>query len=172
MMTNYFDVFGLPTQFSLDAQELARRHRERIRERHPDRFVQGSSQDRRLAAGASAQLNDGLKVLRDPVSRARHLLELHGISTGEETDTAMAPQFLAEQMAWREELEACGGDQARVEALLAEVEAASAIREQALAESFREGDSAALMRARNGVRELQFLRRFGEELDAARTEVS
>ena len=92
MTQNYFALFGLPERFDIDVTDLARRHRERIRVAHPDRFAQGTALERQHAAALSADLNDGLKTLRDVVSRARHLLALRGVSTDEETDTAMDPR--------------------------------------------------------------------------------
>ncbi len=40
--------------------------------------------------------------LRDPLLRAQYLLSLNGVAVGEESNTSMPPQFLMEQMEWRE----------------------------------------------------------------------
>ncbi len=170
MARNYFELFELPARFDIDLKELAARHRERIRVWHPDRFAQGSSDQRRQAVTMSADLNDGLKVLRNPVSRARHLLSLRGISTDEETDTTMDGAFLMEQMAWRERLEEGAGHPEDVMALAAEVAQSRDAKESELARIFRGDQAADLDRARELVRELQFLERFTRELDCAATE--
>ncbi len=170
MARNYFDLFGLPAQFDVDPGDLAARHRERIRIWHPDRYVRGTSEERRRAIAMSADLNDGLKVLRDPVSRARHLLALRGVSTDEETDTAMDGDFLMEQMVWRERLEEAAGRAREVAALADEVAANRAARQARLASALGGGEAADLGRARALVRELQFLERFLRELDDALTE--
>ncbi|MHB8253108.1 MAG: Fe-S protein assembly co-chaperone HscB [Acidiferrobacter sp.] len=171
MTNNYFELFGLPVRFDLDTQDLAGRHRELIRLWHPDRYTQGSSQERRLAVETSANLNDGLKVLRDPVSRARYFLELRGVSTDEETDTVMDPLFLMEQMAWRERLEESGGDAIAVDTLTAEVADLTMRKEEMLGRLLAQAQGDGYRQARGLVRELQFLRRFARELDEAQTGV-
>ncbi len=170
MARNYFELFELPARFNIDLKELAARHRERIRVWHPDRYAQGSSEERRRAVAVSADLNDGLKVLRDPVSRARHLLALRGISTDEDTDTSMDAGFLMEQMAWRERLEEGVARPEEVAALIALVAQSRDAKESELARLLDSGQTTDLDRARELVRELQFLERFTRELDCAVTE--
>ncbi|MHB1512915.1 MAG: Fe-S protein assembly co-chaperone HscB [Acidiferrobacter sp.] len=170
MARNYFELFELPARFNIDLKELAARHRERIRVWHPDRYAQGSSEERRRAVAVSADLNDGLKVLRDPVSRARHLLSLRGISTDEDTDTSMDADFLMEQMAWRERLEEGAARPEEVTALIALVAQSRDAKESELAGLLDSGQTTDLDRARELVRELQFLERFTRELDCAVTE--
>ncbi len=172
MARNYFELFGLPVRFDIDREELARRHRELIRTWHPDRFAQGSSQERRLAVEMSADLNDGVKVLRDPIDRARYVLKLNGVSTDEETDTVMNPAFLQDQMVWRERLEESQGDARVVDDLVAEVAALRARKEEALGRALAQEAGAGFTDARQLVRELQFLRRFADELDEAQAGVS
>src|SRR5688572_5915790 len=50
----------------------------------------------------AARANEAYRTLRDPVGRARYLLHLKGFETGEESNTAMPPDFLMQQMEWRE----------------------------------------------------------------------
>ncbi|MDA8389166.1 MAG: Fe-S protein assembly co-chaperone HscB [Gammaproteobacteria bacterium] len=170
MADNHFELFGLPVGYQVDERELARRHRELMSACHPDRFAQGSAQERRLAVQKSAALNEALKVLRDPIARARYLLELAGVSTEEETDTVMDPAFLVQQMEWREALEAGHEDPAQMASLTQEWAALMAAKEQELAGQLAAG-AAGHAQARRLVRELQFLRRFGDELDEARLEI-
>ncbi len=166
---NHFELFGLPVGYDIDERDLARRHRELISTCHPDRFAQASAQERRLAVQKSAALNEALKVLQDPVARARYLLELAGVSTGEETDTVMDPAFLIQQMEWREALEENRDNPARLSSLMDEWTAVTAARQRELAGHLRAG-AAGYPQARRLVRELQFLRRFGDELDEAHLE--
>ena len=171
MVRNYFELFDLPARFDIDPGELAAHHRELMRIWHPDRYAQATSEERRRAVAMSADLNDGLKVLRDPVARARHLLALRGVSTDEETDTAMDGVFLMEQMVWRERLEEAAGRAEEVTALADEVTASRQLKEARLAAALGRGQAADLQEARVLVRELQFLERFLKELDSALTEV-
>ena len=55
----------------------------------------------------SAQANEAYRVLRQPLLRARYLCELAGVDLQTETNTAMAPEFLVQQMSWHEQLDEC-----------------------------------------------------------------
>lgn len=167
MSRNYFEIFGLPERFELDPRDLTQRYQELVRTCHPDRFAQASAQERRIAVETTANLNDALKTLRDPVHRARYLLSLRGVETDEENDTVMDAEFLAEQMAWRERLEENGKEPAQVEALIKELATLEGHKEEALRGYLASTQEESLQHARRLVRELQFLRRFKEELNHA-----
>src|SRR5258706_8814504 len=53
----------------------------------------------------TTRVNEAYRTLKSPVLRAKYLLELHGVDVGFETNTAMPPEFLVEQMELREQLE-------------------------------------------------------------------
>jgi molecular chaperone HscB len=99
---NHFDLLGLPVRFALDAPALERRYREVQSRVHPDRFAAASEAERRVAMQWATRANEAYRTLRDPVARARYLLALKGFDTGEESNTAMPPDFLMQQMEWRE----------------------------------------------------------------------
>lgn len=101
---NYFNLFDLPICFTLDLDDLSSRFRELQRSVHPDKYAAAPESERLLALQRSAQINDGYQTLKQPLSRAKHLMELHGHPvTGEQTFTN--PAFLMQQMELREELE-------------------------------------------------------------------
>jgi molecular chaperone HscB len=117
----------------------------------------------------TATLNEAVHTLRDPVARARYLLGLKGIDTGEETDTSMSPAFLMTQMELREqfaEVRDASGPPDRFDAVRAHAESACRERISTLQRSFATGDAASLQAARNAVRELQFLRKVLADIDA------
>ena len=99
---NHFELLGLAPAFALDSSALESRYRELQGRIHPDRFAAAPEAERRLAMQWAARANEAYKTLRDPVDRARYLLSLKGFDTGEETNTAMPPDFLMQQMEWRE----------------------------------------------------------------------
>ena len=99
---NHFDLLGLPVAYRLDAPELERRYRDVQTRVHPDRHAAGSDADRRLAMQWATRANEAYRTLRDPVDRARYVLQLKGYDTGEESNTAMPADFLMQQMEWRE----------------------------------------------------------------------
>lgn len=99
---NHFELLGLPTAYSVDPARLERGYRDLQTRVHPDRFASGSEAERRVAMQWAARANEAYRTLRDPLERARYLLHLKGYDTGEESNTAMPPDFLMQQMEWRE----------------------------------------------------------------------
>lgn len=99
---NHFDLLGLPLGYAVDLAHLEQRYRELQSQVHPDRFAAGSDAERRVAMQWATRANEAYRTLRDPVGRARYLLSLKGFDTGEETNTSMPPDFLMQQMEWRE----------------------------------------------------------------------
>ena len=103
---NYFELFGLPTQFTLDGSLLSSQFRELQKRFHPDNFAAASERDRVMAVQKATEINDAYQVLKAPISRAEYLIELNGIELRGEQQTLQDPMFLMEQMELREELEA------------------------------------------------------------------
>jgi len=165
---NYFELFGLPIAFDLDVADLAARYLDLQRRFHPDRFASASEPERRLSMQLTAQINAAFQALKDPVARARYLLGLQGVDTGEDTDTAMDEGFLLEQMELRESLaeaHAAADRHARLEALRQRVENDFAARSTQLRTRFAENSDLARKQARNLVRELQFLQKLAHDVE-------
>ena len=99
---DHFTLFGLPRSFRIDAAALDRRYREIAAQVHPDKFVQAADAERRLSLQWATRVNEAYQTLKDSLSRARYLLLLAGHDVGAENNTAMPPEFLMEQMEWRE----------------------------------------------------------------------
>lgn len=164
---NHFDLLGLPARFALDAGALERSYRELQSRVHPDKFAASGEAERRVAMQWATRANEAYRTLRDPVARARYLLSLKGFDTGEESNTSMPPDFLMQQMEWREAVGEAreAGDAAALEALRKD-----------LAES-RTAMLGMLSRALDGdanyeagcslVRKLRFLEKLDEEIDDA-----
>src|SRR5437773_10894736 len=104
-MQNHFELFGLQPAFSLDETALERSYREIQSRVHPDRFAHASDAERRASLQWTTRVNEAYRTLRDPVQRAKHLLELHGVDVAFETNTAMPAEFLMQQMELREKLD-------------------------------------------------------------------
>jgi molecular chaperone HscB len=154
--------------FDLDVTDLAARYRELQRHFHPDRFASASEPERRLSLQLTAQVNAAFQTLKDPVARARYLLALQGVDTGEDTDTAMDTAFLMEQMELRESLaEARDAPDrnTRLESLRQRVEDDFETRSVLLRARFTENSEPALRQARNLVREMQFLQKLAHEVE-------
>jgi molecular chaperone HscB len=99
---DHFTLFGLPRLFRLDAAELDRRYREIAAQVHPDRFTQAGDAERRLSLQWATRVNEAYQTLKNQLSRARYLLLLAGHDVDMQNNTAMPPEFLMEQMEWRE----------------------------------------------------------------------
>ena len=136
--TDHFTLFGLPRAFAIDPQVLEAAWKRVATAVHPDRFASGSAAEKRVALQWSTQANEAWRVLRDPLSRARYLCELAGVDLQTETNTAMVPAFLMQQMEWHEaldELMAHPNEEAR-RALAQEFDAARLEFEQTLTNLF------------------------------------
>jgi molecular chaperone HscB len=102
---NHFELLGLPVAYRVDAAALDRAYRDLQGRVHPDRFAAGSEAERRVAMQWAARANEAYRTLRNPIDRARYLLGLKGFDTDEESNTSMPPDFLMQQMEWRERVE-------------------------------------------------------------------
>jgi len=164
---NHFELLGLPAAFALDASRLEQRYRELQGRVHPDRFAAASEAERRVAMQWATRANEAYRTLRDPVARARYLLSLKGYDTGEETNTALPPDFLMQQMEWREAVSQArqARDARRLDDLRAELagERSEMLRllERAIDRDSNYDAGCSL------VRKLRFLEKLEEEIDEA-----
>lgn len=164
---NYFDLFGFPVGFDIDAGALAARYRDLARQLHPDRFATASDQERRLSMQMTALVNEAFQTLKDPVRRARYLLSLAGVSADEQTDTAMDPAFLMEQMELREalaEVRDLDEPHTRLAELASQAERRFAEKVDGFRSAYVSGETD---QARQSLREMQFLSKLRTEIDAA-----
>jgi molecular chaperone HscB len=99
---NHFDLLGLPLRYTVDPARLEHGYRELQSQVHPDKFAAATEAERRVAMQWATRANEAYRTLRDPLERARYLLRLKGYDTEEESNTAMPPDFLMQQMEWRE----------------------------------------------------------------------
>jgi molecular chaperone HscB len=134
---------------------------------HPDRFVHAGDAERRASMQWTTRVNEAYRTLRNPVQRAKYLLELEGVDVAFETNTAMPPEFLMHQMELREALEAAGDakDAAALDALRASLRADKLELERALGEALdarRDYAGAADL-----TRRLMFLDKLDAEIDLA-----
>lgn len=164
---NHFALFGLPVAFEVDGEALALRYRDLQRAVHPDRFAGASERERLLSVQQASRINEAFRTLKDPLARARYLLELNGMQLSD-TDTAMDPMFLMEQMELREALDEVRGA-ADPFAALNRVRDQAESRERGLMEElaalFGGGDAGALQAVPELIRKLQFMRKLLEEVD-------
>lgn len=168
-MNNPFETLGVARRFTLPAQELAQRHRDLSRALHPDRFVNGTSAERRMALERASAVNDAFRLLRDPLARATALLDLLGAPIGD-NDRAPAA-LLMEIMELRESLDDARHKPEKIAALREKVEGMVASEEGVVANALdaESPPPEAVQKARSAVIALKYLRRFLEEADALET---
>lgn len=128
MTESHFQLLGLPERFAVDSALLDQRYRQLQSEVHPDRFAAGSDSEKLRSMQLATQVNEAYRTLKQPLARARYLLQRQGIDTAEESNTAMPADFLMMQMEWREAIDdaEAANDSAALDRLLATVRAADA----------------------------------------------
>ena len=164
---NHFELLGLPVAFAVDANALDSAYRELQSRVHPDRYASASEAERRVAMQWATKANEAYRTLRNPVDRARYLLSLKGFDTEEESNTSMPPDFLMQQMEWREIVEEgrARRDAGVLEGLRREIEASRAEMHALLARALggeRNYDAGCSL-----VRKLRFLDKIEGEIDDA-----
>jgi len=165
-MQNHFDLFALPAKFAVDMGALDAAYRDVQGQVHPDRFVNASDAEKRVAMQWATRANEAYQTLKNPQKRAQYLCELHGVDLKTESNTAMPAAFLMQQMEWREALgdARAAKDLEALEALDTEV---GQDRKTRMAQIGAQLDAGDYEHAAQGVRALMFLEKFGEELHYA-----
>jgi molecular chaperone HscB len=164
---NFFDLLGLPASYALDAGALDRAYRALQAEVHPDRHANAGDAERRASMQWATRANEAYATLRDPLKRARYLLEIEGTPVNPEGGAPLPPAFLARQMELREALESAADarDAAALERLAAALAGERKALEAELAAQLAPGGARA--RAAELVRELMFFEKLGAEIGDA-----
>ena len=138
-MSQYFTLFQLEPQFDIDTDSLEQNYRTLAARFHPDRFASASAFEQKQAVMMSSTVNEAYRTLKNPTDRAAYLLRQQGIDADAPEHTSFAPEFLMQQMEWRETLaEARGGqDQTALTALDKEISGAQQELWWDLREAFR-----------------------------------
>ena len=158
-----FALLGLPRQFVQDAAQIDDRWKALQRQVHPDKFAAQGAAAQRLALQWSVRINEARQRLKDPIHRAAYLCELHGQPIGAENNTAMPPDFLIQQMQWREALDEAD-DAASLQDLADEVQQAQQETLHALERTIDQQQDYAT--AVQQVRRLMFVLRFAQDVKA------
>ncbi|GAB2689564.1 co-chaperone HscB [Aliiglaciecola aliphaticivorans] len=165
---NFFTLFGLPETYHIDNAKLANVYQSLAKVTHPDKFSNAGGQEKLMAVQKNAQINDGYQILKNPLSRAEHMLELRGISLQHETQTMQDPAFLMQQMEWREQLsevESAGDPEQILQALDEEVAIHTKQHFKTLQELLEQQNDEANNLAAAEVRKLKFLNKLHKEIE-------
>ncbi len=129
-MQNHFDLFQLPQCFEMDSARLDAAYREVQSRVHPDKFVQASDAEKRVAMQWATQANEAYRTLKDPLKRATYLCALQGVDLQTESNTSMPAHFLMQQMEWRENFDDARQNHDTVAMMRLEAEVTLAMRTQ------------------------------------------
>jgi molecular chaperone HscB len=108
-MPNYFEWFGLPVSYAIDAALLKQRFLEKSRELHPDHHPGLSEADLNALLGQASLNNQAYKALLDAYTRLQHILQLYDLldEVGG-TPRQLPGTFLMDMMELNEVLEELG----------------------------------------------------------------
>lgn len=93
---DYYAFFGMDRKLVVDLDELQKRFYQMSRLLHPDRFTRRPADEQQYSVDATAILNDGYRVLRDPLQRAEFVLKQEGFDVGEQRTKDVPPELLEE----------------------------------------------------------------------------
>ena len=169
-MTNHFELFNLPIQFDIDHKALDEVYRKVQQLVHPDKYVNASDVEKRMAIQWASQANDAYHVLRNPLKRGIYLCELHHHKLEAENNVMMPPDFLIQQIEWREMLENARTDKdfATLEKLDAQQRSYKETHMQTIADNLRNAD---YENALQNIRKMMFLEKFSNEIHIAFDEI-
>ena len=162
---NHFTTFDLPEAFAIDTTSLSARYRNLQATVHPDRFVNATDVDKRLAMSRTVDINEAYTTLKDPVRRAMYLLSLVGVDGLDEKNTTMPADFLMEQIDWREALADARlkEDDDRLEEMAGELAATLASLGDTFDATYR-GEHFTV--ATTLARKMRFMQKLAEEVDS------
>ncbi|MFZ4540391.1 MAG: Fe-S protein assembly co-chaperone HscB [Rickettsiales bacterium] len=158
-MENLFDILGLKTSFALDPATLEKAYFAAQRAAHPDRFIGKPEAERIASIHVSQQVNDAYETLKNPLTRAEHLLELQNIHALSD-DAKVPPPILSEMMELRERIFDAGSDRAALAAITGEIKKLASENAKTLEEAFTSTD---YTRATHETIRLQYLGKAMEE---------
>jgi molecular chaperone HscB len=170
-LQNHFELFGLAPAYALDPTALERSYRDIQSRVHPDRFAHAGDAERRASLQWTTRVNEAYRTLKDPVQRAKHILDLQGVDVAFETNTQMPTDFLLQQLELREELEGAvqKKDAPALDAMRARLRSQKQSLEKSIGEAIDTNKN--YPGAADLVRKLMFLDRLDAEIDEAYEDV-
>lgn len=165
-MSQHFTLFQLEPAFDIDTAALEQTYRSLAARFHPDRHAAASVFEQKQAMMMASAVNEAYRILKNPIDRAAYLLEQHNIHADSPEHTSFPPEFLMQQMEWRETLEEARAqnNQAALLALEADIQAEQNTLLSALQTAFKQTDH---HNAANLVRQGRFLNKLRQEIQAA-----
>src|SRR3954462_7061835 len=166
-LSNHFELFNLEPAYAVNGAALEQAYRDLQALIHPDRYAQAGDAERLASLQLTTRVNEAYRTLKDPVQRAKHILELRGVDVAFETNTQMPTDFLMQQLELREELEGAVAKKnfAFLDALRTNLSKKKKSLESEIAQ--RIDGERDYQGAVDPVRKLMFLQKIDDEIDAA-----
>jgi molecular chaperone HscB len=128
---NYFEFYGLPESFEIDAALLKKKFYELSKKYHPDFYASESAEKQEEVLQLSTLNNKAYQVLSSPDKRVDYILRQHNL-LAEGDKYPLAPAFLMEMMDINEQI-TDAEDEATINQIKASVKEASDSLEAELA---------------------------------------
>lgn len=129
---DYFEFYGLPESFKIDAAQLKKKFYELSKKYHPDFYASESEEKQQEVLELSTLNNKAYQVLANTDRRVEYILRQHNLLS-EGDKYPLAPDFLMEMMEINEQL-MDADDEAAVNQIKTSVKEASANLEAELNE--------------------------------------
>ena len=169
--SNFFELFELPVSYEVDLNQVQQQYMVLQKQVHPDKFANGSDQEKRLSMQQTSWINEAQATLKDPVSRAIYLLKLKGIDINLENETTMDAAFLMQQLETRERLENINNESdplAALDVMAQEIKASTSDMMKSFAQSY---DIDQVDDAREWIRKLQFMQKAKKEINTLTADI-
>ena len=165
LSSNFFELFELPVSYDVDFDQIQQFYMALQKQVHPDKFANGSDQEKRLSMQQTSWINEAQTTLKDPVLRAIYLLNLKDADFSLENETTMDAAFLMQQLEMRERLENIKKEDdplAVLDVMAKQLKSSNADMMQSFAQSY-EADQ--IDESREWIRKLQFMQKAKKEID-------
>lgn len=160
---NYFELFSLPVEFSIDQALLSETYRELQKQAHPDKFAMENDAQRLLAMQKSTEINDAYQTLKNSCLRAQYMLSLVGVEMAMEQKTLQDTAFLMQQMEWRETISSfTEDDEDDIEAFAENIQNEVDSLESLIASQL---DKREYQETANSIRKLKFMLKLQNEIE-------
>lgn len=100
---NYFNLFEFPISLEIDLAGLTKKYYSLSKQYHPDKFVNGTQDEKSFALAKSLEINQAYKTLQKLDGRIKHVLEIFEVSPKEGEDK-LPLEFLMEMMDLNEKI--------------------------------------------------------------------
>ena len=138
---------------------------------HPDKFANGTDQEKLLSMQQTSWINEAQATLKDPVARATYLLKLKGTDVNLENETTMDAAFLMQQLEMRERLEHVRDvtdPLTELDVMSKELKSSSGEMMKGFSQSYEDDK---IDEAREWIRKLQFMQKAKKEINTLTADI-